>query len=347
MISKRTTMHDIAKKLGVSTTTVGLALKNSPRVSIQRRRKIQQVARAMEYRPDPALARLAVYRWNKPQSSYHGTIAWLRHWGMEDQRMKFKYHEQIWRGTSQMAGRLGYRVEPVCWEPDFSARRLEQILVARGIQGILIPPHRPAPDWHEFAWDRFSVVRFGLSVPFPDANLVTPDSFRGMVTAVRRIHEYGYRRIGLVVGEFDVGIGGNFCGGFLSACYYLDLKLKIPPLISNSTEYQRNAKRENQAFRNWLERYRPDAIIINEAHVISQLNELGYRIPEDIAVAATSVHDMPIDAGMEQDAVAVGSVAVETLVKQINFNERGEPEHPCRILVESKWQDGSSLPGIS
>jgi hypothetical protein len=32
------------------------------------------------------------------------------------------------------------------------------------------------------------------------------------------------------------------------------------------------------------------------------------------------------------------------LVKQININERGEPAAPCRMLVESCWQDGRSLP---
>jgi len=35
---------------------------------------------------------------------------------------------------------------------------------------------------------------------------------------------------------------------------------------------------------------------------------------------------------------------VETLVSQINLNERGQPLAPCRILVESSWQDGKSLP---
>lgn len=339
-------MHDIASKLGVSTTTVGLALRNNPRISQLRRKEIQQTAESMGYLPDPALARLAVYRWNKPQSSFHGTIAWLRHWSMEDQRSKFKYHEEIWQGASQMAARLGYRVEPVCWEPDFTARRLQQILVSRGIQGILIPPHRPAPDWREFAWEQFSVIRFGLSVPFPNANLVTPDSFRGMAMAVNKIREYGYRRIGLVVGEFDAGIGGNFCGGFFSANYYQTQNQIIPPLVSNPTQHQKDPKRENQKLKNWLERHRPDALIINEAHVVAQLQALGYRIPNDIAVAATSVHDMPIDAGIEQDAEAVGSVAAETLVKQINFNECGQPEHPRRILVGSKWQDGSSLPPL-
>jgi hypothetical protein len=32
------------------------------------------------------------------------------------------------------------------------------------------------------------------------------------------------------------------------------------------------------------------------------------------------------------------------MVKQININERGEPPVPSRILAESHWQDGLSLP---
>ena len=54
--------------------------------------------------------------------------------------------------------------------------------------------------------------------------------------------------------------------------------------------------------------------------------------------------DLPLDAGIDQHSEVIGRIAVETLVKQINFNERGEPADPCRILVESRWQDGKSLP---
>ena len=53
------------------------------------------------------------------------------------------------------------------------------------------------------------------------------------------------------------------------------------------------------------------------------IRKLGHRIPQDIAVAGTSVADIPVDAGI---------------------NQRGEPSAPCRILVESTWQDGKFLP---
>jgi LacI family transcriptional regulator len=74
------------------------------------------------------------------------------------------------------------------------------------------------------------------------------------------------------------------------------------------------------------------------------IRELGYRIPQDIAVAGTSVLDIPVDAGIDQRSEAIGRIAVEMLVKQINVRERGEPRDPSRILIESRWKDGNSLP---
>jgi DNA-binding LacI/PurR family transcriptional regulator len=346
--SPRVTLKDIACKLGVSHTTVSLALKDHHRISKKQREKIKRVAKQMGYAPDPFLLGLVAHRWKNRLAQYHGTIAWLRHWKHHqlDQAVlaKFRYHEQLWFGATRAAKRYGYQVEEVLWTETLTARRVEQILRSRGIQGILIPPHRPAPDWGDFAWHKFSIVRFGLSVPYPDTNLVTPDSFLAMAMAIKRIREYGYKRIGIVIAELDIGLGGNFCGGFMSSQFYLHLKPAIPPLMSNIDRYLENPQRENRALGQWLGKYQPDAILVSEGQVVKQIRELGYRIPKDVAVAATSVHDMDLDAGIDQRAEAVGTIAVETLVKQINFNERGEPAEPTRILVESRWQDGKSLP---
>jgi len=75
----------------------------------------------------------------------------------------------------------------------------------------------------------------------------------------------------------------------------------------------------------------------------AMLRELNHRIPEDIAVAGMAV-DVPVDAGIDQHSEAIGGIAVETLVSQINLNERGVPSDPYRVLVESRWRDGKSLP---
>jgi DNA-binding LacI/PurR family transcriptional regulator len=102
--------------------------------------------------------------------------------------------------------------------------------------------------------------------------------------------------------------------------------------------------RQIASLQHWLARHKPDAMLIADIEMPDLIRKLGYRIPEDIAVAGTSILDISLEAGIDQRSETIGRLAVEMLVKQINISERGEPRDPCRILVESRWHDGNSLP---
>ena len=219
-------------------------------------------------------------------------------------------------------------------------------MLARGIEGVLVPPHNELLDWENFDWNKFSVIRFGMSVQNPDSDLVTSDVLRAIVMAINKIHEYGYRRIGITVNEeFNQRLGGNFLSGYYYAQTLLKLKPALPALLTilkiRDAEEMANQKASLQQ---WLARHKPDSVLTADIEMPGMIRELGYRIPQDIAVAGTSTLDIPVDAGIDQHAVAIGRIAVEMLVKQINVNERGEPRDPCRVLIESRWQDGNSLP---
>lgn len=84
---------------------------------------------------------LLAYRWQVKQARFHGLIGWIRHWLQSDQRAKLRYNANLWRGACQTAERLDYQIEEICWEEGISARRFKQILIARGIQGVLVAPH--------------------------------------------------------------------------------------------------------------------------------------------------------------------------------------------------------------
>ena len=64
----------------------------------------------------------------------------------------------------KLPARQGYKLEDFRWPLDCSAKRLEGMLVARGVEAVLIPPHNDLLDWGEFDWSKFSVLRFGMSV---------------------------------------------------------------------------------------------------------------------------------------------------------------------------------------
>jgi DNA-binding LacI/PurR family transcriptional regulator len=201
-------------------------------------------------------------------------------------------------------------------------------------------------DWAGFDWGKFSTIRFGLSVQNPDTNLVSADHFRGVIMAVKKIHEYGYQRIGLIAGEeYDRRLGGSFTGGYCHAQIALKFQPVLPPLLTNyGVRDETGMKKQKDALLKWLKKHRPDAVLTTDAEVPGMISELGYRIPKDIAMAGTTIYDIPIDAGIDQHPEAIGRIAVEMLVKQITVSERGEPVDSCRILVESRWQDGKSLP---
>jgi LacI family transcriptional regulator len=125
----------------------------------------------------------------------------------------------------------------------------------------------------------------------------------------------------------------------------LKLKPVLPPLLTvlKIQDADEMAK-QKAALKRWLVRHQPDAVLTVDIEIPAMIRELGYRIPQDIAVAGTSVLDIPVDAGIDQHSEAIGRIAVEMLVKQINVRERGEPRDPSRILIESRWKDGNSLP---
>lgn len=341
--SKRVTVYDIAEKLGCSHATVSLALRNDHRITPKRCAQVKEAAKAMGYAPDPHLAALAAYRRRNAPATIRSALAWINHWDQPERLRKLREFDAYWRGALESAKRFGYQLEEIRWSSDFSAKRFQQILLTRNIRGVLIPPHLTPPDWGDFDWSKFSVIRFGMSVPVPDSHLVTADQLRAVIMAVQKISNYGYQRIGLVVGEdYDLKLGGSFIGGFASAQQFFKLPV-LPPLLTNEKCYSAEPKKALRLLKQWLTRYKPQAVLTVVIEVAAMIEALGYRIPEDVAVAGTS-RDVPVDAGIDQHAEAIGRIAVEMLVAQVNLNERGEPSDPCRILIESRWRDGKSLP---
>lgn len=303
------------------------------------------MAEKMGYRPDPSLSALAAYRFAKQSHKIQSGLAWVNRYKDPKHWRKFGELKAYWAGAVMAAERFGYHLEEIIWEPCQPVNRLEKILETRGVRGILMPPHHFPLDWSGFDWTKFSAVRFGMSVRNPDIHAVTTDQLRAVVMAMEKIRQHGYQRIGLVVPcDFDRNLGGNYVGGFFAAHELFDLGHLIPPLPINSDVYEHQPEKARQYLERWLHKHRPDAMLTMVGKVPTLLRELGVRVPQDLAVAGTSVLDLPFDAGINQNSEMVGRIAVETLISQINLNERGQPVAPCRILVESLWQDGKSLP---
>lgn len=338
----RVTLRDIAAEIGVSHVTVSLALRGDSRISAPRRQEIAAAAERLGYRPDPMLASLSAYRQTKKSVDIRSTVAWLNQWTDPRALRRLQEFDAYWRGAHDYANRLGYRLEEFVINRQMTPARLQQILVARNVRGILIPPHSNDLALPDFDWSQFSVVRLGISVKHPRAHIVTSDQKNCTAMAFDQIWTRGYRRIAYVTAHrFDRNTGGNFRAGYLSAQdAHVPLRRHLAPLVLS----EENTPADVRTLRKWLRTVKPDAVISALGNLPALLDQTGCQVPGDLGVAALSLLDGHFDAGVDQNSTEVGRVAMATLAALIHQNERGVPQYCRRILVEGRWVDGTSLP---
>lgn len=338
----RVTVRQLAERLKISHTTVSRALHDDPRITSTVREKVKEMARQMGYRPDPMLSALASYRLDKARGPIQAELAWINCWPQPENFRKFKEFDLYWRGATKEAERAGYRIEAFNCPAEFSPARLAQILRARNIRGLLLMPAWAggSPDWGDFPWNEFSIVRFGYSLKAPAAHVVASDQLLDGMLAFENIWARGYRRIGMVMHQTAGTRVVRFSAGFLYGQLKVDPGLRLTPFPRGETY----SAEEQSRFNDWLKKHKPDAILTDTRDLRQMLERAGYQVPRDIGLAALSILDGCADAGIDQHSEEVGAAGIQLLTSLIGHHQTGIPAIPREVLVAGRWVDGTSLP---
>lgn len=335
------TLRDIAAELGVSHVSVSKALRNLPGVSDVLKSKIKAKADAMGYVPDPLLASLSRYRKNDQPFPIQSQLAWLNPWSDSVPTRERKEFDLYWDGAVDSAQRLGYHIESFT-ALEFSVVRLQGIFKARSIQGILIPPLRaPIVELEQFDWSNFAVVRFGQANSGLKMHSVGSSQVENTILAWKRIRGLGYKRIGFVCEYFPSRFFG---AGYDWAQRQLKEDQRLPLLAFDPAD---EFERQQSIFASWLSKCVPDAILTDNSETYEMLQNLGYRIPEDIGLATTSIHDTSINAGIDQCPYQIGRAAVRMLTGLIAERSCGLPDQCNETLIVGKWSGGAMLPNVN
>jgi DNA-binding LacI/PurR family transcriptional regulator len=115
----------------------------------------------------------------------------------------------------------------------------------------------------------------------------------------------------------------------------------VPPFFFSKATPELHQQRQLEQ---WLKKAKPDAILTDSLAVPAMLGEAGYRVPEDIGLAATNVRDMSLDAGIDQNPEEIGRVSTLAVISLIHDSDFGKPKFVREILVRGEWVDGKSLP---
>ena len=339
--STRTTLRDIARKVGVDISTVSLALRGSPKVAPHTLARIRKVATELNYRPDPALAALNAYR-EERRHDFRQVVAWLTNFprGMGSWRDRITYAEYF-AGASRRAEQFGYHLEEFSLAGgEVSPARMVQILETRGVHGLLLCP-QPAPqELHAFDFSRFSAVTYGYSLVAPALHMVSNHQFLSVCTAAERLFAAGYRRIALALPPFyHESLRGQSDGAFLAFARRRDRSFFQH--IYDESDWT-VAK-----FNRWLKRVRPDAVIVDPNTMRGWWEQIELRVPENVAVASFGLaQDETEWAGIHQNNDAIGVAGFDLLLMLLHRHERGVPAFPMRLLIEGVWRDGPTAPRV-
>lgn len=340
---RRTTLRDIAKKIGTSHTTVSLALRGSPQISAGMRDKVRQTASEMGYQSDPMLSALAQYRLSNQEKPVRSALAWINPLQDPGWLRKFKEFDLYWKGAKEAAFQMGFSLEEFSLN-EIPLQRLNTIFKARNIRGILIAPLRVPGlpnldiDWEIFPWTDYATTRFGRNPGGPQAHFVTSAQTANTMLSFGKAREKGYQRIGFVGGIRERRF---FKAGYFMSQSEIPARQRLTPVEIPETWPHH---KQLEMLKNWIAETGPDAVIVERPGIFKMLKELRIKVPGEIGLITCSIHDTPINAGIDQNPEEIGRAAVRLLASLLNKNEVGIPSIRNEVLIEGRWVDGSMLP---
>lgn len=180
-------MDDIARRVGVSRTTVSFVLNDRPNVSISTdtRRRIREVAEEMGYRPHAGARALAAQR--------SGLI------GMVTEIVTSPFGPEIIKGAQDAAWRSGKFLLIAASEgdPELERAAIERLLEQR-VEGLIFASSTHVEMTLPSSLDGVPTVLVHATDRNARVPSIVPDEEGGGEVATRLLLEAGHRRIGLV-----------------------------------------------------------------------------------------------------------------------------------------------------
>jgi LacI family transcriptional regulator len=342
MVKKVNNYEQLAELAGVSKATVSLALRNHPKISEQTRNRVQKLAKKHGYRMNPLVAAqmLSVQKGRKANKSIT-TIGFISPKPLQgmlqdiDTPLKFYY-----AGIKERAEDLGFTIDYISLlKGDEKNRRLNSILAARGIRGVIIAPlteEDPLKDF-DFDWSHYAIAAIEHAFYKPVLHSVCNDEFETMLRLIDRLKARGFQRIGIAMKEMDdLHVKRHWLAGYHAYTSSLPAKNRLPSFITH--------KWTRDSFLKWRERHRPQVIICVDDDVYRWLQDAGVRVPDDVGLA--SVYWLPHRSelsGFYQNHEGMGRAALDLVSSQLYHNDFGLPPVPKKVLIQSVWKEGETL----
>jgi len=309
------TMKDIAAHFGISVATVSRALKDSPRISVERRAAIQQYAREHNFTPNLIA-----------ESLRHSRIQPMKVIGVIIPEFAHYYFSSILSGIEEEASAHGYRIMVAQSNEQYEREvKICKSFYENKVCGIIVSQ---AKDTHRY--DHFQqLIDTGIPLVFYDrictgvnASRVVVDDYMGAFNAVSHLIETGCNRIAYYGSAMTLEISKNRYNGYKDAL--LKHGIQPDPELVRLCDNRTDAESITPEMLN--SSVPPNGFFaVNDDTAIGILytaKRMGFRVPEDISICGftngqRAVACDPMLTTVEQRGTKVGEEAAEILIGHV------------------------------
>lgn len=318
MKQRRTSLKDLADKLGVSIATVSRALRNSHEVGEEMTQKVKKLAKELNYRPNPFAQSL-----RKEAPRVIGVIV---------PNLVTHYYAAVLDGIEDYASKLGYSVISSNSHEDHEreAQALDNFLNMH-VEGIIACLAQDTTDYSHFE----QLHEMGVPLVF-FARCCLEDMFSQVVgngdvaaqKATQHMIETGSRRVAFIGGPNHLDMVRRRKHGYLEALRENRIPIDRDLVVCDKIDFD---VARNATLRLLEGENPPDAILafndIITYAAFDAIKSKGLRIPEDVAIIGftdgdTAAFVTPRLSAIMDQAHVQGTKACQLLMKSINGDEK-------------------------
>lgn len=314
------TIKDIAKALGLSTSTVSRALRDSYEISAETKKLVLEYAAKINYRPNPIALSLKE-RKTKSIGVIVGEIA-------------NSFFSQIINGIESIANEKGYNIIISQSHDRFAKEEGSlQYLTSRSIDGLLVSVSSQTINTQtlkDIQAKGMPVVFFDRILEDIDTHKVIVNNFDGAYQATKHLINSGYKKIATICNSLQLSIARERLAGYEAALR--DNGMEVSPKWIRYCEHGGMVPEEiEEAMSDWLKKNKPDAIFASSDKLtigsLRVLKKHKIKIPESIALVGFSNGDLtdllePSLSVVRQPAFEMGRISMMRLLDLV------ESTHP-------------------
>lgn len=311
------TIYDIAKKVGVSPTTVSKVFNNYSDVSAKTKEKILKAADELGYIPNLTARSL------KTNKSYLIGIIFSENLGIG---LEHQFFSVVLESFRKAIGHYGY--DTVFINNTLGDKKIGYLEHAkyRNVDGLFIITANPDNlDFEKLIESDMKCIT--TDILFEDVPYVMCDNKKGARMAVEYLHNHGHRKIAHLAGPFNTISAVERQIGYEEAIEALGLEMRSDySYQAEMFKYQEAYDATIKMFENFNGDY-PTALFVSAdimaIAAIKALEVFNLKVPDDISIVgfddvAVAKYSNPTLTTVKQDKKLIGKVIAEMLYKSIN-----------------------------